>query len=166
MIAEQLHVQRCTITYCKICAPAHYSFFWTAWRSYVNSMIEEIIVSCDGSGGSASIGDEESSQYSGLIAWGGVVGTLLLLLALRRLKRHFFVRELSSFPPSPSSCFFFSFHMSSYVLISTPTHRSSFRRLQAPPVTLIYNKRQPGNVIQTMLPMMKALKRGQYNHRC
>lgn len=37
----------------------------------VNSMIEEIIVSCDGSGGSASIGDEESSQYSGLIAWGG-----------------------------------------------------------------------------------------------
>lgn len=89
-------------------------------------MIEEIIVSCDGSGGSASIGDEESSQYSGLIAWGGVVGTLLLLLALRRLKRHFY----------------------------------------APPVTLIYNKRQPGNVIQTMLPMMKALKRGQYNHRC
>lgn len=37
----------------------------------MNSMIEEIIVSCDGSGGSASIGDEESSQYSGLIAWGG-----------------------------------------------------------------------------------------------
>ena len=66
-------------------------FFWTAWRSYVNSMIEEIIVSCDGSGGSASIGDEESSQYSGLIAWGGVVGTLLLLLALRRLKRFFYV---------------------------------------------------------------------------
>ena len=41
-----------------------------------------------------------------------------------------------------------------------PPHPPTLSLLQAPAVTLIYNKRQAGNVIHTMLPMMKALSRG------